>query len=87
MRNSKNSCMPHGEKTIAKICGSRWPRIMSVRGAAAYAGFASVDSFCKVPELSALIVERFGKRTVDRQDLDVILNNYSVIAEACKALD
>ena len=75
-KNYENSCIPHGNRTVAKICGEKWPRLMSVRIASAYAGRTSVANFRKVPEFNALVKNRFGQECVDRFELDEVLNRF-----------
>lgn len=72
MTKSSTSLIPHGDRTVAKICGEKWPRVLSVRMASAYAGLISGDRFKAIPELAALIKKPFGKDAeyVDRHELN-----------------
>jgi hypothetical protein len=49
---------------------------MSVRIASAYVGKTSVANFLKVPEFAALVKNRFGQESVDRFELDAVLNRF-----------
>lgn len=74
---SSINLLPHGDRTVAKICGEKWPRIMSVRMASAYAGLISGSQFKKIPALAGLIKCPFGDTKgeyVDRIELDNAIN-------------
>jgi hypothetical protein len=58
-----------GTKTIAKVCGNRWSRMLCPTWAAAYLGM-TLPTFRANPELAALIFDVDGKENVDREDLD-----------------
>jgi hypothetical protein len=74
----KHDAIPHGNKTVAAICGEKWPRLMSVRMAAAYTGRTSVDNFKKVPKFASLIKNCFGQDAVDRVELDKVLDQLNI---------
>lgn len=58
-----------GTQTVAKICGSRWSRLMPLTWAAAYCGM-NLARFRSVPELESLIHDAAGEKVVDKNDLD-----------------
>lgn len=58
-----------GTQTVAKICGSRWSRLMPLTWAAAYCGM-NLARFRSVPELEGLIHDAAGEKVVDKNDLD-----------------
>jgi len=71
--NPSIDLVPHGDRTVAKICGEKWPRLMSVRIASAYAGLPSAERFRAVPAFAALIrrpLGNDGNEMVDRTELD-----------------
>ena len=59
-----------GTQTVAKICGSRWPRLMPLTWAAAYCGM-NLARFKSVPELAGFIHEAAGEMVVDKDNLDM----------------
>lgn len=59
----------HGTKTIAKVCGNRWSRMMCPTWAAAYLGM-TLGTYMANQELAALIFEVDGEKRVDKNDLD-----------------
>lgn len=62
--------VPHGMRTLARLCGERWPRQMPLDLAAAYCGLAGAPALLKVPSLRKLIYSFDGKKFIDRNDLD-----------------
>ena len=71
--------MMHGEITIARIAGERWPRILSVTLAACYVKL-SLRQFWTIPEYNVLIRPYPGVlQGVDRFDLDAVLEKFKAI--------
>ncbi len=67
-----SSLIPHGDRTVSKICGNKWPRLLSLR-VAAYVNRSSVSSFKSVPEFTGLIRNILGQECVDRAELDELI--------------
>ena len=62
--------VPHGMRTLARLCGERWPRQMPIELASAYCGLAGAPALLKVPSLRKLIYRFDEKDFIDRNDLD-----------------
>lgn len=73
MRKTNESTLdfvPHGMRTLARLCGERWPRQMPLDLAGAYCGLAGASALRKIPSLQNLIYQCDGKDFIDRNDLD-----------------
>lgn len=66
--------------TLAKICGQRWPRLLSPVLASAYCGMLRVE-FLKHPELLAAKKIIKGREKYDRFELDQIIDQLISDAE------
>lgn len=67
---------------ITVKCGQRWPRLMELEAAAAYAGM-TVGTFKRT--FPGLIVQPFGRPVVVREQLDEAITNALEAFEARKA--
>ena len=67
---------------ITVKCGQRWPRLMELEAAAAYAGMTTGTFKRTFP---GLIVQPFGRPVVVREQLDEAITNALEAFEARKA--
>jgi hypothetical protein len=58
------------DKAVADVCKNKWPRLLPVTWAAGYCGM-NLNRFKSVPDLVALIRDYAGKEMVDKNDLDL----------------
>lgn len=68
--------------TITVKCGQRWPRLMELEAAAAYAGMTTGTFKRTFP---GLIVQPFGRPVVVREQLDEAISDALEAFEARKA--
>lgn len=65
-----------GDRTVARLLGEKWGRILPVSLASAYVKLTPAQ-FMAVPEYAALIREFPGvARGVDRMELDNVINDF-----------
>ena len=65
-----------GDRTVARLLGEKWGRILPVTLAAAYVKLTPTQ-FMSVKEYAALIRDYPGvARAVDRVDLDSVINDF-----------